>query len=77
MFKINSLEMWMSYFVKIFFQASPLRDEWIFKKILLGGFDEIAPDFWLDEIKCYELHIVTPQNNMQFINILNVFQTTT
>lgn len=69
--------MWMSYFVKIFFQASPLRDEWIFKKILLGGFDEIALEFWLDEIKCYELHIVTPQNNMQFINILNVFQTTT
>jgi hypothetical protein len=33
--------------------------------------DDLAEDFWLDKIKCYELNQVIRQSDQQFIDILN------
>jgi hypothetical protein len=56
-----------------FYQAPPVRDKWVFQRID-DGLNAIAPNFWHDHIKCYELNIVMRQNNLMFINILNRFR---
>jgi hypothetical protein len=39
--------------------------------------DNLAADFWLNKIKCYDLNQVMRQSNQQFIDILNRFRTAT
>jgi ATP-dependent DNA helicase PIF1 len=56
------------------YQAPPVRDAWIFKS-QSGGLNELAPNFWKERAKCYELVQVMRQKYLQFIGILNRFQT--
>ena len=56
-----------------FYQAPPIRDKWVFQK-LDDGLNSLAPNFWNDYIKCYELVTVMRQNDPLFINILNKFR---
>jgi hypothetical protein len=37
--------------------------------------EALAPKFWLDHAKCYELHMVMHQSDMKFIHTLNKFRT--
>jgi hypothetical protein len=37
------------------------------------GLNTIAPNFWNDHIKFYELNTITYQNDLIFINIFNKF----
>jgi hypothetical protein len=39
-------------------------------------FQNLKPKLWHENIKCYELKQVMKQNDINFINILNRFQTT-
>ena len=39
--------------------------------------DDLAKDFWLDQIKCYELNQVMRQSDQQLIDILNRFRIAT
>ena len=59
-----------------FYQAPPVRDKWIFQKID-EGLSALAPNFWQDHIKCYELNTVMLQNDLIFIDILNRFRKAT
>jgi hypothetical protein len=36
--------------------------------------ETLAPYFWHDHIKCYEVHMVMRQNDMEFIHTLNKFR---
>jgi len=56
-----------------FYQAPPVGDRWIFQKLDLG-LNAIAPSFWHEHIRCYELNTVMRQNDVMFINILNRFR---
>jgi hypothetical protein len=56
-----------------FYQAPPVRDKWVFQK-LDDGLNSLAPNFWNDCIKCYELITVMRQNDPHFIDILNRFR---
>jgi hypothetical protein len=42
-----------------------------------SNIDSQTPNFWMERIKCYELKQIMRQNDEEFINILNRFQTTT
>ena len=56
-----------------FYQAPPVRNKWVFQK-LDDGLNSLAPNFWNDCIKCYELITVMRQNDPHFIDILNRFR---
>jgi hypothetical protein len=56
-----------------FYQAPLVRDKWVFQRID-EGLNAIAPNFWYDHIKCYELNTIMRQNDLMFINILNKFR---
>ena len=59
-----------------FFQVQPVRDSGVFKNTN-ESMDDLAEDFWLNKIKCYELNQVMRQSDQQFIDILNRFRTAT
>jgi hypothetical protein len=44
---------------------------------IANNIDSLAPNFWMEKIKCYELKQVMLQSDEQFINILNWFQIAT
>jgi ATP-dependent DNA helicase PIF1 len=54
-----------------FYQAPPIREKWVFKRIN-EGLNAIAPNIF--HINCYELNIVMRQIDLMFINILNIFK---
>ena len=58
------------------YQAPLVRDAWIF---IFQSFclNELAPNFWKEWAKCYELVQVMWQEDLQFIGILNQFQIAT
>jgi hypothetical protein len=58
-----------------FSQAPPIWDSWIFKSNV-DGFNVLITNFWCENVKFYELKQVMWQNDFEFINILNKFQTT-
>ena len=58
-----------------FFQIQHVRDSVVFKNTN-ESMDDLAEDFWLDKIKCYELNQVMRQSE-QFIDILNRFRIAT
>ncbi len=58
-----------------FYQVSPIQDSWIFK-LKTNGFDILKTNFLHENVKCCELKQVMQQNDLEFINILNRFQTT-
>lgn len=52
------------------FQASPIRDSWIFKQQdHLKKF--LAPPYWRSHCRCLELQTTMRQRNNQLINVLN------
>ncbi len=53
-----------------FYKVQPIHDVRVFK-IIMNNIDNLAPNFWMEKIKCYELKQVTCQSDEQFINILN------
>jgi hypothetical protein len=53
-----------------FYQVQPIHDVGIFK-INMNNINNLAPNFWMEKIKCYELEQIMYQNGEQFINILN------
>jgi hypothetical protein len=55
-----------------FYQIQFVCDVGLFK-INMKNIDSIAPNFWMENIKCYELKQVMRQSDEQFINILNQF----
>ncbi len=58
------------------FSQSPLVwDSWIFKSNV-NVFNVFTTNFWCKNVKFYELKQVMWQNDFEFINILNNFQTT-
>jgi hypothetical protein len=59
-----------------FYQAPLVRDSWIFKP-KLHGFNILGINCWHYHVKCYELHQVVRQNNINFIHVLNWFRTAT
>ena len=59
-----------------FYQAPPIRDKWVFQK-LDNGLNFLAPSFWNDCVKCYELTTIMRQSDPLFINILNRFRKAT
>ena len=59
-----------------FYQASPVRDKWIFQKID-EGLSALGPNFWQDHMKCYESNTAMRQDGLVFINILNRFRKAT
>jgi hypothetical protein len=58
------------------YQAPPVLDCWIYNS-QSAGLNELAPNFWKEKVECYELTQVMYQKDLQFIDILNRFQTTT
>jgi hypothetical protein len=59
-----------------FYQVQLVCDVGVFK-INANNIDSLAPNFWMEKIKCYELKQVMHQSDENFINILNQFQTIT
>ncbi len=59
-----------------FYQAPLVRDFWIFKR-KLNGFNILGINCWHWCVQCYELHQVMWQNDIDFIHVLNSFQTRT
>lgn len=59
-----------------FYQAPPVRDKWVFQQLDFG-LNAIAPNFWREYMKCYELKTIVRQNDPIFINILNRFRKAT
>jgi hypothetical protein len=55
-----------------FYQIQPIHDARVFK-INMNSLDNLTPNFWMENIKCYELKQVMRQSDEQFINILNQF----
>jgi len=43
----------------------------------MNNIDSLAPNFWMENIKCYELKQVMYHSDEQFINILNRFRIST
>jgi hypothetical protein len=59
-----------------FYQTPSIKDSWIFKPKLYG-FNILGLNCWHQHVKCYELHQVMWQNDIDFIHVFNKFQTTT
>jgi hypothetical protein len=57
-----------------FYQTPLVQDSWVFKPIT-NTFNTIALNYWLEYVHCYELEKVMQQDDMNFINILNRFKT--
>jgi hypothetical protein len=57
------------------YQASPVQDSWICKS-KNNSLNILGTNLWHENIKCYELKQVMRQNDINFINILNRFRTT-
>jgi hypothetical protein len=55
-----------------FYQIHIVCDVGLFK-INMNNIDSLAPNFWMEKIKCYELKQVMYQSDEQFINIFNQF----
>jgi len=55
-----------------FDQVQPVHDVGVFK-INMNNSDSLTPNFWMENIKCYELKQIMHQSDEQFINILNQF----
>jgi hypothetical protein len=53
-----------------FYQVQPIPDVGIFK-INMNKINSLALNFWMENIKCYELEQVMCQNGEQFIKMLN------
>ncbi len=53
-----------------FYQVQPVHDAGFFK-INMNNINSLAPNFWMESIKCYELEQIMHQSDEQFINILN------
>ncbi len=53
-----------------FYQVQFVRDAGFFK-INMNNNDSLAPNFWIEKIKRYELEQILCQSDEQFINILN------
>ncbi len=56
-----------------FYEALPIQDSWIFK--ITNTFNIIAISYWSKYVQCYKLQVMW-QNNIDSINILNRFWTT-
>jgi hypothetical protein len=56
---------------KRFLSSSTYCDARIFK-INMNNIDSLTPNFWMENIKCYELKQIMCQSDKQFINILNL-----
>jgi len=61
---------------KTYYQAPLVKDSWIFKP-KLDGFNILGTNCWHRHVKCYELHQVMWQNNIDFIHVFNKFQIAT
>jgi hypothetical protein len=53
-----------------FYQVQLVHDVGFFK-INMNNIDSLAPNFWMEKIKCYELKQVMCQSDEQFFNLLN------
>jgi hypothetical protein len=58
------------------YQTLPIKYSWIFKP-KLDGFNILGTNCWHQHVKCYELHQVMQQNDIDFIHVLNRFQIAT
>jgi hypothetical protein len=58
------------------YQVSSIQESWIFKS-KTSSLNILGTNLWHENIKCYELKQVMRQNDINFINILNRFRTTT
>jgi len=59
-----------------FYQTPLVKDCWIFYS-LNDSINALAPNFWKNNVKCYELTLVMQQTNTKFIKTLNKFCTYT
>ncbi len=57
------------------YQVSSIQDSWIFKS-KTSSLNILGTNLWHENIKCYELKQVMRQNDINFINTLNRFRTT-
>jgi hypothetical protein len=53
-----------------FYQVQLVHDVGFFK-INMNNIDSLAPNFWMEKIKCYELKQVMCQSDEEFFNLLN------
>jgi hypothetical protein len=58
-----------------FYQAPYVLDSWIFKPII-NILNSIVINYWSKYVPCYELKQIIQQKNIDFIDVLNKFQTT-
>jgi hypothetical protein len=58
------------------YQTPPVKDCWVFSS-LNDIVNALAPNFWKNNIKCYELTLVMQQTDTQFIKVLSKFCTWT
>jgi hypothetical protein len=58
--------------IGVFYQVQLVRDARVFKTNM-NNIDSLTPNFWMENIKYYELKQVMHQHVEQFINILNQF----
>lgn len=59
-----------------FYQTPLVRDSWIFKP-KLDGFNILGINCWHRHVKCYELHQVMQQTDIDFIYVFNWFRIAT
>jgi hypothetical protein len=59
-----------------FYQVQLVCDVGIFK-INANNINSLTPNFWMENIMCYELKQIMCHIDEQFVNILNQFRTTT
>jgi hypothetical protein len=55
-----------------FYQIPSVQNSYIFKS-KFNGFNILGTHLWQENIKCYELKQIICQNDLHFINILNMF----
>jgi hypothetical protein len=58
--------------IGVFYQVQLIRDARAFKTNM-NNIDSLTPNFWMENIKFYELKQVMHRHVEQFINILNQF----
>jgi len=58
--------------IGVFYQVQLVRDARAFKTNM-NNIDSLTPNFWMENIKYYELKQVMHRHVEQFINILNQF----
>jgi hypothetical protein len=56
-----------------FYQALLVQDSWIFSSKNIG-FNILTISFWHENVKFYELRKIIRQNDVHFINIVNMFR---